>query len=289
MFDRATTAGGGIPRRYATPRLYGVLGPGGGHDYAVEASTSERVASVFTKMGVPSPASIRSGVTVPGALVARSLEWQQRRRPRLSSRRRGAEGWPTGGAVLLPAPPIGQPSDRSIGAQSRFRSEKAAGAAADPSRDASSFLCSPMRREATRQCSARHSRRRLRWARVGRSGGTLFARHLPTSRRQPRAAADGGAVGAAAAAPPVGGALVVAWAALRRRSARPGSGGSLRRHGFERGCRASSGAGWLRAGLRSQLFSFLASNKSAVRALKVRNLILESLLVTVSQSTERRF
>ena len=87
-------------------------GAGGGHDYAVEASTSERVASVFTKMGVPSPASIRSGVTVPGALVARSLEWQQRRRPRLSSRRRGAEGWPTGGAVLLQAPPIGQPSDR---------------------------------------------------------------------------------------------------------------------------------------------------------------------------------
>ena len=154
----AVCAGGGIPRRYATPRLYGVLGPGGGHDYAVEASTSERVASVFTKMGVPSPASIRSGVTVPGALVARSLEWQQRRRPRLSSRRRGAEGWPTGGAVLLQAPPIGQPSDRSIGAQSRFRSEKAAGAAADPSRDASSFLCSPMRREATRRCSARHAR-----------------------------------------------------------------------------------------------------------------------------------
>ena len=57
-------------------------GAGGGHDYAVEASTSERVASVFTKMGVPSPASIRSGVTVPGALAAHSLEWQQRR-PRL--------------------------------------------------------------------------------------------------------------------------------------------------------------------------------------------------------------
>ena len=61
---------------------------------------------------------------------------------------------------MLPAPPIGQPSDRSIGAQSRFRSEKAAGAAADPSRDASSFLCSPMRREATRRCSARRGRRR---------------------------------------------------------------------------------------------------------------------------------
>ena len=66
----AVCAGGGVPRRYATPRLYGVLGPGGGHDYAVEASTSERVASMFTKMGVPSPASIRSGVTVPGALAA---------------------------------------------------------------------------------------------------------------------------------------------------------------------------------------------------------------------------
>ena len=200
-------------------------------------------------LGVPSAASIRSGV-----IQFSSSAGHETVNSSLSSRRRGAEGWPTGGAVLLPAPPIGQPSDRSIGAQSRFRSEKAAGAAADPSRDASSFLCSPMRREATRQCSARHSRRRLRWARVGRSGGTLFARHLPAPRRQPRAAADGGAVGAAAAAPPVGGALVVAWAALRRRSARPGSGGSLRRHGFERGCRASSGAGWLRAGLRSQLF-----------------------------------
>ena len=62
-----------------------------------------------------------------------------------------------------------------------------------------------------------------------------------------RTTADGGAVGAAAAAPPVGGALVVAWAALRRRSGRPGSGGSLRRHGFERGCLSSSGAAWLRA------------------------------------------
>ena len=68
---------------------------------------------------------------------------------------------------------------------------------------------------------------------VGRSGGTLFARHLPASRRQPRAAADGGAVGATAAAPPVGEALVVAWAALRRRSGRPGSGGSLPPHHFE--------------------------------------------------------
>ena len=186
--------------RYTTGALWRAPGE---HDYAVVASTRERVASIFTKtLGVPSAASIRSDVTVPGVLAAQ-LRVAAERRPRLSSRRRGAEGWPTGGAVLLPAPPIGQPSDRSIGAQSRFRSEKAAGAAADPSRDASSFLCSPMRREATRQCSARHSRRRLRWARVGRSGGTLFARHLPTSRRQPRAAADGGAVGAAAAAPPV--------------------------------------------------------------------------------------
>ncbi|EOD34006.1 hypothetical protein EMIHUDRAFT_363584 [Emiliania huxleyi CCMP1516] len=68
-----------------------------------------------------------------------------------------------------------------------FRSENAAGAAADPSGDASSFLCSPMRREATRGCSARHGRRRLRRARVGRSGGTLCARHLdlPAPRRQP--------------------------------------------------------------------------------------------------------
>ena len=48
-----------------------------------------------------------------------------------------------------------------------------------------------------------------------------------------RATADGGAVSAAAAAPPVGGALVVAWAALRRRSGRPGSGGSLPPHHFE--------------------------------------------------------
>ena len=60
-----------------------------------------------------------------------------------------------------------------------FRSENAAGAAADPSGDASSFLCSPMRREATRGCSARRGRRRLRRARVGRSGGTLPLRAAP--------------------------------------------------------------------------------------------------------------
>ena len=141
--------------RYTTGALWRAPGE---HDYAVVASTRERVASIFTKtLGVPSAASIRSDVTVPGALAAQ-LRVAAERRPRLSSRRRGAEGWPTGGAVFLPAPPIGQPSDRSIGAQSRFRSEKAAGAAADPSRDASSFLCSPMRREATRRCSARHAR-----------------------------------------------------------------------------------------------------------------------------------
>ena len=141
--------------RYTTGALWRAPGE---HDYAVVASTRERVASIFTKtLGVPSAASIRSDVTVPGAL-ATQLRVAAERRPRLSSRRRGAEGWPTGGAVFLPAPPIGQPSDRSIGAQSRFRSEKAAGAAADPSRDASSFLCSPMRREATRRCSARHAR-----------------------------------------------------------------------------------------------------------------------------------
>ena len=168
--------------RYTTGALWRAPGE---HDYAVVASTRERVASIFTKtLGVPSAASIRSDVTVPGALAAQ-LRVAAERRPRLSSRRRGAEGWPTGGAVLLQAPPIGQPSDRSIGAQSRFRSEKAAGAAADPSRDASSFLCSPMRREATRGCSARRGRRRLRRARVGRSGGTLCARHLPAPRRQP--------------------------------------------------------------------------------------------------------
>ena len=144
--------------RYTTGALWRAPGE---HDYAVVASTRERVASIFTKtLGVPSAASIRSDVTVPGAPgpLAAQLRVAAERRPRLSSRRRGAEGWPTGGAVFLPAPPIGQPSDRSIGAQSRFRSEKAAGAAADPSRDASSFLCSPMRREATRRCSARHAR-----------------------------------------------------------------------------------------------------------------------------------
>ena len=182
------------------------------------------------------------------------LTWQVTYAPRAPTAPLVAAGLRGGGDV--PAPPIGKPSDRSIGAQSRFRSEKAAGAAADPSRDASSFLCSPMRREATRGCSARRGRRRLRRARVGRSGGTLFARHLPASRRQPRAAADGGAVGATAAAPPVGEALVVAWAALRRRSARPGSGGSLRRHGFERGCLASNGAG---RGPAAALFFFLLS------------------------------
>ena len=109
-----------------------------------------------------------------------------------------------------------------------FRSENAAGAAADPSGDASSFLCSPMRREATRGCSARHGRR----SSAGRASAGPVAPSARGTCRRPddsrRATADGGAVGAAAAAPPVGGALVVAWAALRRRSGRPGSGGSLR-------------------------------------------------------------
>ena len=45
----------------------------------------------------------------------------------------------------------------------------------------------------------------------------------------------------------------MAWAALRRRSGRPGSGGSLRRHGFERGCLASSGGPPPRAILFSTL------------------------------------
>ena len=61
-----------------------------------------------------------------------------------------------------------------------------------------------------------------------------------------RATADGGAVGAAAAAPPVGGALMVAWAALRRRSGRPGTGGRPLRN-------ARSG------GPRPALFFFLLS------------------------------
>ena len=77
---------------------------------------------------------------------------------------------------------------------------------------------------------------------AGRASAGPVAPYSRVTCRRPddsrRAAADGGAVGAAAAAPPVGGALVVAWAALRRRSGRPGSGGSLRRHGFERGCLA---------------------------------------------------
>ena len=92
-----------------------------------------------------------------------------------------------GGDVPAPARPHPSASpqiDRSA-LKVGFRCENAAGAADDPSGDASSFLCSPMRREATRGCSARHGRRRLRRARVGRSGGTLCARHLPAPRRQP--------------------------------------------------------------------------------------------------------
>ena len=82
-----------------------------------------------------------------------------------------------------------------------------------------------------------------------------------------RATAAGGAVGAAAAAPPVGGELGVAWAALRRRSGRPGSGGSLRRHGFKRGS-------WLRAGLPGfeqgccSFFCYSKQNSSQLRKLK---------------------
>ena len=48
--------------RYTTGALWRAPGE---HDYAVVASTRERVASIFTKtLGVPSAASIRSGVTV---------------------------------------------------------------------------------------------------------------------------------------------------------------------------------------------------------------------------------
>ena len=72
---------------------------------------------------------------------------------------------------------------------------------------------------------------------AGRASAGPVAPYSRVTCRRPddsrRAAADGGAVGAAAAAPPVGGALVVAWAALRRRSGRPGSGGSLPPHHFE--------------------------------------------------------
>ena len=51
--------------RYTTGALWRAPGE---HDYAVVASTRERVASIFTKtLGVPSAASIRSDVTVPGA------------------------------------------------------------------------------------------------------------------------------------------------------------------------------------------------------------------------------
>ena len=75
--------------RYTTGALWRAPGE---HDYAVVASTRERVASIFTKtLGVPSAASIRSDVTVPGALAAQ-LRVAAERRPRLSSRRRGAEG-----------------------------------------------------------------------------------------------------------------------------------------------------------------------------------------------------
>ena len=101
-----------------------------------------------------------------------------------------------------------------------FGSENAAGAAADPSGDASSFLCSPMRREATRGCSARHGRR----SSAGRASAGPVAPSARGTCRRPddsrRATADGGAVGAAAA---------------RRAAGGRGTGGGL--PGFERGWR----------------------------------------------------
>ena len=147
-----------------------------------------------------------------------------------------------------------------------FRSENAAGAAADPSGDASSFLCSPMRREATRGCSARRGRRRLRRARVGRSGGTLCARHLPAPRRQPsrhrswrggrrrcrRAAGGRGTGGGLGGPPPPLGAPGQRWQPA------PAC--------FERGCLASSAAGGGRSGA-SLLFS-TKQNSSQLRKLK---------------------
>ena len=153
-----------------------------------------------------------------------------------------AAGLRGGGDV--PAPPIGQPSDRSIGAQSRLqirercwrrrrsqRRRQQLPLLSNAPRSDAGVLGPPMDDEGS----------------AGRASAGPVAPSARGTCRRPddsrRATADGGAVGAAAAAPPVGGALVVAWAALRRRSARPGSGGSLRRHGFERGCLASSGAG----------------------------------------------
>ena len=137
-----------------------------------------------------------------------------------------AAGLRGGGDVA--APPIGQPSERSQ--RSKSASDPRTLLAPPPIPAATPAASSALQRAEKRRGGARPA-----VDDEGSAGRASDGPVAPSARgtcRRPddsrRATADGGAVGAAAAAPPVGGALVVAWAALRRRSGRPGSGGSLR-------------------------------------------------------------
>ena len=153
-----------------------------------------------------------------------------------------------------------RPALRSIDQRSKSASDPRTLLAPPPIPAATPAASSALQRAEKRRGGARpamHDEGSAGRASAGPVAPSAHGCRRPADRR--RAAADGGAVSAAAAAPPVGGALVVAWAALRRRSGRPRSGGSLRRHGFERG------AAWLastfarRAGLAGALFFFLLS------------------------------
>ena len=141
-----------------------------------------------------------------------------------------AAGLRGGGDVA--APPIGQPSERSQ--RSKAASDPRTLLAPPPIPAATPAASSALQRAEKRRGGTRpamHDEGSAGRASAGPVAPSAHDCRRPDDRR--RAAADGGAVGAAAAAPPVGGALVVAWAALRRRSGRPGSGGSLPPHHFE--------------------------------------------------------
>ena len=132
-----------------------------------------------------------------------------------------AAGLRGGGDVA--APPIGQPSDRSISAQSRLQIRERCWRRRRSQRRRQQLPLLSQRAEKRRR-PAMHDEGSAGRASAGPVAPSAHDCRRPDERR--RATADGGAVSAAAAAPPVGGALVVAWAALRRRSAdgTPGQG-----------------------------------------------------------------
>ena len=150
-----------------------------------------------------------------------------------------------------------RPALRSIDQRSKSASDPRTLLAPPPIPAATPAASSALQRAEKRRGGARpamHDEGSAGRASAGPVAPSAHGCRRPDDRR--RAAADGGAVSAAAAAPPVGGALVVAWAALRRRSGRPGSGGSLRPRASSCPLGASKCPP---GGPRSALFFFLLS------------------------------